>query len=167
MCHPVGTPTGQPGCVSVGCEPGHSEQALLHPNDPWNAPNPLKTCGAGLPFSTFKWVAGPAADVSALQYTTDGHVSRNRPFPGMRWAAAVAGLHGGGGVVWCGGSRISRTPLLVPVLSQFVNVVGNPLKWIDPPLPLSLSLSPPLPPFFLDGLFLERSDHRHRRAGVR
>lgn len=70
-----GTESGQPGCFSVGCEPGHWEQAFLHPNDPWNTPNPLKTCGGGLPFQTFMWVAGPTADVSTLQYATDGHGS--------------------------------------------------------------------------------------------
>ena len=70
-----GTLHGLPGCIAVGCEPGHWEQALLHPNNPWNAPNPLVTCGGTAPYQLFRWDAGPTANVSTLRYADDGHGS--------------------------------------------------------------------------------------------
>jgi hypothetical protein len=70
-----GSPRGLPGCVSVGKEAGHVEQAELHPN----ATSPLKDCGGVwphiAPYQIFSWVAGPTANVSALRYADDGHGS--------------------------------------------------------------------------------------------
>jgi alpha-L-fucosidase len=74
-----GSPRGLPGCVSVGKEAGHVEQAELHPFMPWNAPAPLKDCGGVwphiAPYEKFAWVAGATANVSALRYAGDGHGS--------------------------------------------------------------------------------------------
>ena len=65
-----GTAAGLPGCLAVGTAPGFYEHLLVHPT----TFSPMKSCAA-LPFSRFKWVAGPEANVSTLQYPDDGHGS--------------------------------------------------------------------------------------------